>query len=217
MQSLGIDLVLDVGANSGQFAREIRRHGYRGRIVSFEPLSEPYLALTHLAARDSSWETQQVAIADFDGTAQMNVAGNEAASSSLLPMLPLHDTVAPYARYVGTEEVAVRRLDAIVPSLVGGNQSTYLKIDVQGAEGQVIAGASATLPTMSAVQLELSLFPLYEGARPFADIIATMEANGLRLAGLEPGLTDPVDGRLLQVDGLFVRDTGRGVVDPNPE
>lgn len=205
MRSLGIDLVLDVGANAGQFGLEIRRHGYRGRIVSFEPLRAPYAALSKVAARDSSWEARQVAIADFDGTAQMNVAANSAASSSLLPMLPLHDTVAPYASYIGTEDVAVRRLDGIIPSVVGGSRSTYLKVDVQGAEGQVIAGAAATLGTMSAVQLELSLFSLYDGARLFDDIIATMEAHGLRLAGLEPGLVDPADGRLIQVDGLFVQ------------
>jgi FkbM family methyltransferase len=150
------------------------------------------------------WETRQVALADFEGAVGMNVAGNDAASSSLLRTLPLHDTVAPHARSVGTEVVAVVRLDEIGPGLMGGSRSTYLKVDVQGAEEQVIAGAAATLGLVSAVQLELSLFALYEGARLFNDVIATMERHGFRLAGLEPGLVG-LDGRLLQVDGLFVQ------------
>jgi methyltransferase FkbM-like protein len=121
--------------------------------------------------------------------------------------LPLHEVVAPHARYVDTAVVSVRRLDSIGPGLIEGSRSTYLKIDVQGAEAQVIAGAEATLPMMSAVQLELSMVGLYDGAPLFDEIIETMDGHGFRLAGLEPGLSD-VDGRLLQVDGLFVRTSG---------
>jgi hypothetical protein len=143
----------------------------------------------------------------------MNVAGNGGASSSLLPMLPLHDAVAPFAHYVGVEEVAVCRLDSIASDVIGGSQAIYLKVDVQGAEAQVIAGAMATLPTLSIVQLELSLFGLYAGAPLVDEMIAMMKRQGFRLAGLEPGLSDSANGRLLQVDGLFIRED----LDPRPD
>ena len=41
-----INLVLDVGANIGEFVQKIRRLGYRGLVVSFEPNPEAFAQLT---------------------------------------------------------------------------------------------------------------------------------------------------------------------------
>jgi FkbM family methyltransferase len=205
VRHLQIDLVLDVGANSGQFGLELRRHGYTGRMVSFEPLRAAYETLSRAVARDLLWEARNYGIGDFDGARRMHVAANS-ASSSLHEALPLHDEAAPEARYVGTEEVAIRRLDGAVDELVASAHATYLKIDVQGAEEAVLAGAVKTLPRISAVQLEMSLYPLHSGAASYAGLFEIMRLRGFQLAGLEPGLAAAVDGRLLQVDGLFIRD-----------
>src|SRR5437868_4028361 len=74
----GINLVFDVGANVGQFGRDLRRHvGYRGRIVSFEPMRSAHEALIRLAARDDAWEVaQRAAIGANCGTITINVSGN---------------------------------------------------------------------------------------------------------------------------------------------
>ena len=47
-----VDLVLDVGANVGQFASELRLVGYKGSFVSFEPLSVAHKTLSEVAGRD---------------------------------------------------------------------------------------------------------------------------------------------------------------------
>jgi len=116
MRHAGVDLVLDVGANEGQFAQELRDGGYRGRIVSFEPLRDAHAKLARAAAGDSAWTVhERCAIGDHDGEVEIHVAGNS-VSSSIRPMLEQHAQSAPESRYVGTERVPLRRLkSAAVP------------------------------------------------------------------------------------------------------
>ncbi len=83
----GVGCVVDVGANSGGFASTIRTLGHSGRIVSFEPLSGPFELLAARAAKDPPWEARRVAAGDQDCDIEINIAGNAAASSSVLPML----------------------------------------------------------------------------------------------------------------------------------
>ena len=52
----GITVVLDVGANEGQYGVQLRRSGYGGRIVSFEPGSEAHASVTACAAADEKWQ-----------------------------------------------------------------------------------------------------------------------------------------------------------------
>ncbi len=54
---LGVDLVIDVGANVGQYGTQLRDWGYRGRIMSFEPMRDEYAALSRLAEADGNWDT----------------------------------------------------------------------------------------------------------------------------------------------------------------
>ena len=105
MTTLGVDLVIDVGANRGQFGLEIRRGGYAGRIVSIEPLAAPYEQLSRLASRDERWVAIRSAVGPRGGSATMHVAANDGASSSFLPMLQLHARAAPEARFIADEQV----------------------------------------------------------------------------------------------------------------
>jgi len=202
MAALGIDLVIDVGANLGQFAIEIRRNGYTGRIVSIEPLVAPYEELSRLAAKDARWAVIRSAVGPRTGAATMHVAANAGASSSLLPMLDLLARVAPEVTYVGDERVDVATLDDLVPPDATEGGSVFMKLDVQGYELRVLEGGAATLDRSSLVQVEMSLLPLYDTAPTFREVLEFMEQRGFRLIGLEPGFADRT-GVLLQADGLF--------------
>jgi FkbM family methyltransferase len=202
-----VQLVLDVGANAGQYARQLRRGGYRHRIVSFEPQSSAFELLQKRAAGDPQWSALHVALSDADGTAQINLAGNS-LSSSLLGMLPTHAESAPESTYVGREAVTTRRLDGLLPDLAPVGTPTYLKIDTQGSELKVLRGAGDALQHVDTLELELSLVPLYEGAPLFQEMLAWLAERGYELVGLEPAFSDPRSGRLLQADGFFHRPRG---------
>ena len=216
MKSVGIDLVIDVGANHGQFGLEIRGAGYMGRIVSIEPLATPYRELSRLAARDGRWVAIQSAVGPNAGSATIHVAANRGASSSFLPMLDLHTRSAPEARYVVDERVEVRTLDDLVQAEVGDVAAVFTKLDVQGYELQVLSGGEANLGRSTLVQLEMSLLPLYETAPSYRDILRYMSERGFHLIGIEPGFASS-NGALLQADGLFADEAAtrllQGVVE----
>jgi len=205
IRQAAIDVVLDVGANTGQFATELREDiGFRGDIVSFEPLTSAFRVLEQRSGSDPKWRAVQCALGDEDGTAEIQVAGNS-YSSSLLKMLPAHIEAAPESAYQGREQIMTRRLDTILESCCDINSNIYLKIDVQGFERRVIKGAEASLPRIKAIQLEMSLTPLYEGESPFGEMHELLQSRGFNLYSLEPGFANRKTGQLLQVDGIYVR------------
>lgn len=199
-----IDAVLDVGANEGQYALELRKLGYAGRIHSFEPVSAAYKKLSENAKTDSLWETSPVALGEKNETQRIHVSGDTRASS-LMPMLLRHLEVADYFRTVGSEEITVRRLDDMVEELLDAEARIFLKIDAQGYEEKVLEGARKTLGRAWGVQLELSLTPLYEGEPSIEHMIRFMREQHFVLHSLEYGFTDPETGQMLQVDGIFGR------------
>lgn len=200
----GITDVLDVGANAGQFGIELRRAKLRGRIVSIEPLADAYRALAARAAHDPNWTVERAAVSDQPGTVTINVAGNS-ASSSVLPMTDRHTSAAPQSRYVATEQVEATTVDDLVDRHGLDPARTLLKIDVQGYESFVLAGAVKTLGQFGAVRTEMSLVPLYEGQALMPELMAQLTEAGLELWSVEPGFLEPQTRRLLQLDGTFFR------------
>lgn len=205
LRAFDIDLVLDVGANVGQFAAEIRRCGYAGRVVSFEPLSQAYGELLQASAGDRLWEAYpRCALGDQEGEIEINIAGNS-ESSSILPMLELHRNAAPEAIYQGKETVPIKTLDAVAGPYLKDARAVFLKIDTQGFEWQVLDGARDTLPHLKGVMVELSLVPLYDGQRLWREVVDRLEGAGFTLWTFRSAFTDQSVGRTLQIDGVFYR------------
>lgn len=200
------DLVVDVGANEGQYALALRKCGYRGAIVSFEPLPQAHAELLAKSRLDDAWLVMPpVAVGADAGEVVLNIAANS-ASSSVLPMLQRHLAAAPHSAYVGSMVVPLVRLDATLPGVVRPWKLALLKIDTQGYEDRVLAGAADLLPRLAAVQVEISLAKLYDGQARGVELISLLASAGFQLAHIIPGLRDPSDGRLLQFDGIFVRE-----------
>jgi len=201
----GIDWVLDVGANEGQYGRRLREIGYRGTIDSFEPLDRAYDELSRQADCDDHWNTHHYALGDKDEEAKLNVAGNS-VSSSFLDMLPSHLAAAPSSKYVGRQDTQMHRLDTIFKQLGQRGANIYLKLDTQGNEARILEGASESLCLIDTVQIEMSLKELYGGEMLFGQLYEMMVGKGFELVAIEPGFTNAHTGTMLQVDGVFHRD-----------
>ena len=205
LDSLNISLVIDVGANTGQFALEIREKGYQGEIVSFEPLVDAHKQLWQNSSKDETWKVHpRCAVGDFDGEIEIQVAGNS-YSSSIRQMLSSHIEAAPDSAPIGINVAPIIRLDSLIDSWRRHPGKKYLKIDTQGFEKEVLTGATDLLTLVTAVQLELSIIELYEGQALYEYFFDFFQKNGFSLYQLIPGFLDPSTGQLLQFDAIFVR------------
>lgn len=205
LNQFDVDLVLDVGANAGQFTAELRSVGFDGTVVSFEPLSTAHAILTEAARGDSQWLVHsRCAIGDRAGTVEINVSGNS-VSSSLLPMMDAHSAAAPDSAYVGSERVTMDTLDHAASQYLARSSAPFLKIDTQGFEWQVLDGARHTLSRLRGLICEVSLVPLYTEQHLWRDVIDRVVSEGFTLWSVQKGFVDPRNGRSLQLDVAFVR------------
>ncbi len=202
-----IDIVIDVGANEGQFAKRLRGAGYTGRIVSFEPGSEAYRALSASAAGDPAWTVApRMALGAADGMATLQV-NRRSDMSSLIPMRDVTREAFPKAVMVAEEKVEVHRLDHIFSATVGARRDdrVFLKLDTQGFEAEIISGARDVLSCIHGLQIEMSLLPLYEGEAEYLTLLNQVHDMGFDLHLVIPGFFSRRLGRQLQIDGVFFR------------
>lgn len=211
----GADVVLDVGANIGQYGDLLFETGFNGTLISFEAMPSAHAQLSaHAKKRRRSWLVAPcAAVGSKRGQTDINVSANS-VSSSLLPMLATHLDAAPQSKYVGKQSIHVDSLDEMAPAIVPPAGKLLLKIDTQGYEMEVLKGATALLQRVVAVQLELSLTPLYEGSPTLLDMVAFLTAAGFDLFNIVPEFADRRTGRLLQANGFFVRSEPRPAMTP---
>jgi FkbM family methyltransferase len=196
------DVVVDVGANAGQYGELLRERGYAGRLVSLEPVAEAYEQLRRRAEADGNWEAVLVAASDTDGELTLNVTSDSRSSS----VLRRNERFADKPGWAPKESrsVPARRLDGLVDELLRPGEGAYLKLDVQGYERSVLEGAGDSLTRFDALELELSVTPLYEGQPALGEMLPLLAERGFRPVSLEPILLDD-EGLLMELDGLFAR------------
>jgi FkbM family methyltransferase len=197
-----VDVVLDVGANAGQYGEMLRELGFSGRLVSLEPVAEAFAELERRAAADGAWEAVCVAVSDVDGELTLNVTDDSRSSSAL----PRNERFADKAGWAPkeTRRVSARRLDGLVAELLRPQERAYLKLDIQGYERTVLDGAGDALVRFEALELELSVTPLYEGQVGLAEMLPLLARRGFKPVCMEPILLDD-DGLLMELDGVFAR------------
>lgn len=196
-----VSVLIDAGANVGQYAKSVRKIRKDLVIHSFEPQARAFSLLKQAAVKDDMWHVHHMGLGSETASISMNVSENDQCSS-LLSVGDAHLAAAPDSKVIGTEIVRIETLDRVMESVTG---TKFLKIDCQGYEAEIVKGAADVLRTTKYVQMEASLVPLYEGAPSMASLLDQMAGCGFELLTVVPGFSDRVANRMLQADLVFVR------------
>jgi FkbM family methyltransferase len=205
-----VDVVVDVGANLGQFHDTVRNEvAFTGPIVSFEPVADFRSKLKARRHTDPDWHVEPFALGSTNESADIHVMESPGLSSLKEPDLAAMRSLLPAperAKVATMETIEVRRLDDIAkrhPALSGARRA-LLKTDTQGFDLEVIRGAGAFLTRTVALQIELSVLPVYANVPCYQEVIDELRGMGFDLSGLFPVTLDR-DLRVIEFDGVFVR------------
>lgn len=206
LKLLVVTVVLDVGANDGQYARLVRRLGYRGRIISFEPLPEKVERLEEQARHDALWTIVPVALGDEETQLTINVMAQSEFSSFLSPSPFGQAAFRDSIRIAKQESVDVRRLDALLPDLVpdATAENIHLKLDTQGFEMRVLRGCKGYIEHFCSLQLEVSFMGIYEDEQGGLEMLNEIRDLGFFLTGVFPVCRER-SLRVIEADCLFRR------------
>jgi FkbM family methyltransferase len=197
------DLLLDVGANTGQFAKEIRSAGYHGELHSFEPVKKAYDLLETASQNDHKWHTHQLALGAVRGTQTMNVMATSDLSSFNTPSQFGKDRFKGF-QSATQESVQVDTIDHFIESNKLQSRKILLKMDTQGHDLEVLKGAAFSLKYILAIQSEISFQPLYEEMPYYLESLKTIENCGYSVAALNP-VAKSEDLSVIEMDCLFIR------------
>jgi FkbM family methyltransferase len=202
-----VDLVLDVGANEGQFRDFLRWEvGYAGWIMSFEPAPEPAAILQRRAMSDPKWRILAQALGSEAGVQKLNIAGHSTFTSLRSPRFDQTKLGNAKRETIRSVDVEIVTLDEVLPDLVSVAKASrpFLKLDTQGYDLEVVRGATKTLSSIVALQAELSIVPLYEDMPNYIETIAALQAYGFQVSNFFP-VASEANLRLLETDCVMVR------------
>ena len=208
-EMLQIDCVLDVGANLGQYRDFLRDEiGFRGPIVSFEPIPSHARAMSERAKSDENWVVEGCALGSSSGEAPFNVMKSSQFSSFLSPdhrAVKLFETENQLDHQV---TVPIQTLDGVFPEIERrfNCSRVYLKVDTQGYDLEVIKGARDMLTNVQALQIEASVKPIYRAMPDYVTAISTLEQLGFELSGIFPNNSGHFP-RLIEFDAVMIRKT----------
>jgi len=197
---LNCDLIVDVGANKGQFALAARSCFPKAKIVSFEPLDDPANKYLCVFKDDANVKLYKVAIGAEKSEASIHVS-KSVDSSSLLPITSTQSQLFP-----GTEEDHVETINVdVLENYIDENEidcRSLLKVDVQGYELEVLIGSISMLKCFEYIYVECSFVELYEGQAFASKVIDFLHKNYFVLHGVYNMCYDH-DGKAIQADFLF--------------
>lgn len=203
---LALNCVIDVGAHHGDFGRLVRRLGYTGRIVSFEPVAANFARLQEASSADPAWRIHDLALGAEAGRQPINVTRQSSLPSLRSPSAYGRAYFQGQLDIVDRPMIDVRRLDDVFAECVGGLASprVFLKLDTQGYDTEVLRGGTGSLGQVLALQSELSVQAIYQGAPRYTEAIAELNALGFELSGLFPVTLDR-KLRLIEMDCVVIR------------
>lgn len=201
-KNLSPEIIIDVGANTGQTAKEFRNIFPKAKIFSFEPIPECFLKLNQNMEGDRLFKSYCVALGEKTGKANFNL-NSFSASSSLLEISSLGKKLYPQTKDTVITTVNIDKLDNY--KIFNKSQATcIIKIDVQGFEDKIIRGGAKTIKKCQVAIIETSFRPIYKNQPLFSDIYKLMDKLGFLFYGFTESYLDPKDGSLVFADSIYV-------------
>lgn len=198
-------MIVDIGANTGQFVEKMRAARCDLPVLSFEPIAECHATLEHKARMAKDWTiAPRMALGDHQGQLTIHKLRDSSLSSALKPIRS--DGKPENIDIVGTETVPLTTLDqALAP--YPGAQKLFIKLDVQGTERAVLAGATEALKRCVGFHIELGFNPLYDGENSYLEMLTILDAAGFYPVYVAPILSRQKLGPVSQVDMILHRRT----------
>ena len=206
LKNLPIKTIIDVGANEGQFAKEVLKIFPEANLYCFEPLPEIFKKLHQWAEKQKGRISAfNFALGDQEGVFEIFNHLHHSSSSSFLKTTELCKCYYPFTKEQVSAQVKVTTLDNWSNSLtVPLSHDILVKLDVQGYEDRVIRGGQKILSIAKACIVEIILDQLYEEQPTFRDIFSLLNNLGYHFAGnLDQIYAE--DGHLIFIDAVFMR------------
>ena len=202
MKSFNLKTILDVGANTGQFAKQVRKAMPHVNIISFEPIPDEYKKLKDSFKEDANFKAYKLAISDIEEIAEFEL-NDFSPTSSLLEFSDKSDEYHPLIGESKTIKVEVKRLDQL-EEIKALEPNVLLKIDVQGLEDKVILGSHAILSKVKVIYVECSYIEVYKNQPLFEDIYKLLNDKGFLFRGIADQLNGGRNFEPIQIDAIFV-------------
>lgn len=206
LKSLNIRTIIDVGASDGGYAKKIRAIFPQAKIYSFEAIHESYQLLSKKFSNDPNFKAFNICLNHYNGNCDFFI--NEyKGSSSLFHMSKLHKDAYPFTQKYYVIKTECKRLDTFIEEHnLNFEDNILLKLDVQGAEWNVLEGAEKILQRVKVVFMEVSFNTLYDNSILFTETIIRMKQLGFKVAGIENISQSLIDGTFLQADVYFLKE-----------
>lgn len=201
-----VDLVIDVGANAGQFRDFLRLHvGYKRWIASYEPIPEVYKTLLQRSNDDEYWRVFNLALGSTQGHDIFNVSIGSTLSSFGEPDFNATDHASSRRQTQRKIDVGIDTIDRQLPILFQtlAVKVPYLKMDTQGYDLEVLRGAESSLVQFVGLQFEGSVVPLYQDMPHFTDMLNYLNKRGFVLSDMF-AVTKDLTMRLIEFDCVMV-------------
>lgn len=206
--ALAINCVLDVGAHEGDFGRELRRVGYQGHVLSFEPVARNFERLSLAARDDQRWRVFPFALGERSGVADINVFQGSTLHSLLAPSEFGQARFGQKLAIERTEHIEMKRLDAVLESCLDGIPlpRLFLKMDTQGYDLAVVEGAGAALGRVLGLQTEVAVQPIYQDMRTMlCSTLPELQKRGFGVTGFFPVERDKDGFQVIEFDCVMIR------------
>ena len=203
LKDLNINTILDIGANVGQFAKEIRNSLLNVKLYSFEPIKSCHQKLNEEMMSDRNFKSFNFALGETNSQTIINVS-SYSPSSSLLKMADSHKNLFPHTKDSQSESIEVRRLDDVWSKL-DIRKNILIKVDTQGYEDKVITGGIKSFSEAKIILIEASFVRLYENQPLFDDIYEKIKSLGFTYHGALHQKINKKTGEVIFEDAIFIK------------